>query len=349
MFLLRVLLFPFAVLYGFITWLRNRLYDLELKPSTGFEVPVISVGNLTVGGTGKTPMIEHLVRNLGLEDDAMRLAILSRGYGRRTRGFRIAGAADNASTLGDEPFQFYRKFGNKVIVAVGEDRAFAIPGIVDQDENVQAILLDDAYQHRRVKPLFSILLTDYHHPFYKDYMLPAGRLRESRKGADRADIVVVTKCPADLSEETMMEVSRRIRSYTSKPVFFASIHYGHPLPLGAHTAALQEEVILVTGIADARPLKSYVERNFRIVKHFNYRDHHRYSVDDIQAIRQAAGKQISILTTEKDMVKLDDPQFATALAGLSLFYIPIEIDFIKNGKDFDALVRNAITSYKKEL
>ena len=193
MILLRILLFPFSWLYYLITQIRNRLYDRGLKPSVKFELPVICVGNLTVGGTGKTPMIEHLIRLL---QNRFKVATLSRGYGRATKGIRIAGPSENASTIGDEPFQFYTKFGKRITVAVGEERALAIPTILQECSDTQIILLDDGFQHRKVSPGFSILLTDYHRPFYNDFLLPSGRLRESRWGAERADVIVVTKCPS---------------------------------------------------------------------------------------------------------------------------------------------------------
>lgn len=337
MFLLRIILFPFSVLFDLITRIRNHLYNLGLKPSTGFDVPTICVGNLSVGGTGKTPMVEYLFKKAG----ERKVAILSRGYGRKTRGIRIAGEQDTALTLGDEPFQFYRKFKTAVI-AVGEDRVLAIPEIMQHHPDVTMIILDDAFQHRRIKPSFSVLLTDYSRPFYHDMLLPAGRLREARSGAARADVIVVTKCPHDLSDDDMMEIKQKIQPYTSCPVFFAGIEYGQPVSFGGHQEEVQKQVILVTGIAHAGVLRQYVEDNYTLIDHIAFGDHHHYTEADMARLNEMVGENTSILTTEKDMVKMIDPRFSSVMASLPLFYIPIQTVFIKNGEEFDALVQTAI-------
>ncbi len=339
--LIRILLFPFAVLYNIVTSLRNVLYNRGLKPSVEFDIPVINVGNLAVGGTGKTPMIEHLVRLL---QNKYTIATLSRGYGRKTKGFRIASDQDNAETLGDEPLQFYRKFKEKIVVAVGEDRAFAIPNILQEHDDVSVVLLDDAFQHRRVKPSFNILLSDYNRPFYTDYLLPAGRLRESRSNAARADVVVITKCPPEISIDERMEVEQAVRKYTSRPVFFTTIHYGDTIPFGAPAQPLNNRVVLITGIANATPFRKFIETTSTIVHHFNLADHHEYTLDDFRRFRDIVKNDpsVSFITTEKDMVKLADRKFAEETRSLPLFYIPIEVKFLKNGQDFDAMILNAV-------
>ena len=190
--LLRWLFFPVSILYGLAMRFRNHLYDIGKKPQVEFDRVVISVGNLSMGGTGKTPMVEYLIRLLKAD---YKLATLSRGYRRKTRGYRMANAEDNAITIGDEPFQYYRKFGNEISVCVGEERVIAIPSAIMENEDIELFLLDDAYQHRKVARDFNILLSDYNQPFYTDYILPTGDLREPRKGAKRADCVIVTKCP----------------------------------------------------------------------------------------------------------------------------------------------------------
>jgi tetraacyldisaccharide 4'-kinase len=342
MILLRILLLPFALLYRVLTGLRNYAYDRGLRPVASFDVPVITVGNLTVGGTGKTPMIEHLIRLL---QGNHRVATLSRGYGRETRGFRLAGPGDTARTLGDEPAQFYRKFGALATVAVGEDRAFAIPNILQECEDTAVVLLDDAYQHRRVKPAFTILLSDYNRPFYTDLLLPAGRLRESRGGAARADVVVITKCPSEIQEEECIEIEKHVRRYAQTPVFFTTVRYGAPTPFGEHWQTTPAaEVILLTGIAQAGPLKKYVALNYTTVAHLAFADHHAYTTADLDTLRRLAQQHphASILTTEKDMVKLVDVQLAEARAGLPFFFLPIEVEFVKNGEDFDAMIQNVI-------
>ncbi len=335
------LLFPFSILFDAVTSARNRLYDLGIKPSAKFDVPLISVGNLSVGGTGKTPMIEYLIRLMSGE---YTLATLSRGYGRKTKGVHIVDDLDDASTVGDEPLQFYRKYKGKAVVAVGEERAFAIPYILQQHPGINLILLDDAYQHRRVKPSFQILLTDYHNLFVDDYLLPAGRLRESRTGASRADVVIVTKCPANVSDDEMMAIESTIRRYNHKAVFFTKISYGNILPATGESVYKPERIILVTGIANPKPLKEYLEKNYNLVKHFSFHDHYDYSQNDLQNICEAARREKAVVvTTEKDIVKMDIKQFDSG--SVSLNYLPIEIQFLKNGKDFDEMVLNVSTKH----
>lgn len=320
--------------------MRNRLYELGYKPSARFDLPVISVGNLAVGGTGKTPMVEHLIRLL---KSNYSIATLSRGYGRNTRGFRLASGADNALTLGDEPYQFYKKFGSEINVAVGEERAIAIPYLIDLYPETEVILLDDAFQHRKVKPSFQILLSDYNNPFYKDFLLPAGNLRESRVGAERADVIVVTKCPPELEGDEMMEIEADIRKCANKPVFFTAIHYGNVISFGSDASRFPEKVILVTGIANARPLELFVAGSFSIIKHFRFSDHHSYSKKDMEMITSLAKQNdAAIITTEKDFVKMDTEEFQVFLSHTPFFYLPIEIEFLKNGKDFDEMVLNAV-------
>lgn len=333
-----LLLYPFSVLYDGATRLRNYLYNSGYQRSFEFEVTTISVGNLTVGGTGKTPMIEYIVRLIG----ERQIVALSRGYGRKTRGFRLAGEADNAMTIGDEPFQFYQKF-KKITVAVGEERAVAIPHILAEKPETQVILLDDAFQHRAVKPNFNILLTDFHRLFYNDLLLPAGRLRESGKGARRADYVVVTKCPGDINDSAMKEISENIANYTNAPVAFAQVLYGQPKALYSHSD-MGKEVFVFSGLANSQPFETYVRNNFEVKGVQRFKDHHSYSVKDLRALiregQQNNGGNISFLTTEKDAVKLLNDDFATLLKNTNIYYLPIEIAFIKNGSDFDKKILN---------
>ncbi len=340
-----LILFPFAVLFDAVTRVRNRMYDLGLKASASFDIPVISVGNLAVGGTGKTPMIEHLVRLLSSQ---YQLAVLSRGYKRKTKGFRLAGPMDTAVTIGDEPLQLYKKFGNKIIVSVGEERAIAIPQILQESEHVECILLDDAFQHRKVRPSFQILLTDYNRPFYSDLLLPLGRLRESKEGAKRADVVVVTKCPPSVSDEEMITIQTRIALYSKARVFFAGIRYGELTSFaGVSGGEKKQNVVLVTGLANAQPLYLELSKVFHVVKHFDFADHFTYSVHDIQSINAfAATAQAMVVTSEKDAVKLEDEKFRDLFEGISWFYLPMEIAFVKNGKDFDAMVLNEFVHAK---
>lgn len=339
---LKLLLWPFAVVYDVVMNIRNKLYDLKLKPSVTFDIPVIGVGNLAVGGTGKTPMVEYLIRLLGSQ---VKLAALSRGYGRKTKGFLLADSAATAKTIGDEPFQLFTKYGQEVVVAVGEERALAIPQILDQHPEVQVVVLDDAFQHRKVNAGFSILLSEYSKPFYEDHVLPFGRLREGQEGANRADVIVITKCPHTLGENEMMKMMHEVHMFTQKPVFFSTIRYGEPAALFDKTLRLTKEVILLTGIANADPLKAYVIKNFTLVHHMEYRDHHVYTKSDLIKLEELMKKhkgQVSILTTEKDRVKLISKELREQAQLLPIFYLPMEMIFIRNGKDFDVLIQDFI-------
>ena len=239
---------------------------------------------------------------------------------------------------------FIRILADRVTVAVGEDRAFAIPNILQEEQGTEIILLDDAYQHRSVVPSFSILLSDYYRPFYKDFLLPAGRLRESRAGAARANVVVVTKCPVEMSDEEMIEIEKSIRAYAEKPVFFTHVRYGNPVAFGGHDHPITENILLVSGISNPKPFEHYAAQHYKIVKHYHFRDHHMYSAGDVERlsrfIKQNPGT--SILTTEKDKVKLAATEFGPLTKSLPLFYIPIEVQFIKNGEDFDEIVLNSL-------
>jgi tetraacyldisaccharide 4'-kinase len=335
---LKVLLLPFALVYDLVTRIRNRMYDTKWKPSVTFDLPVIGVGNLAVGGTGKTPMVEYLIRLLSASH---KVTTLSRGYGRKTKGFLVADAKANAASVGDEPLQLFAKYGDQVTVAVCEDRAFAVPHLLDQFPDTQVIVMDDVFQHRRVNPGLSILLTEFSRPFYTDYVLPYGRLRERASGAARADVMVVTKCPVDLDEESMKKMKAQLASYTNKLVFFSRIQYSAPQPMMNHHQPLQNRVILVSGIANHSPLEDHVKKNFKLLKHFVYRDHHAYTAGDLESVRKYAEKEqlpVSILTTEKDRVRLESLDLKDYVEKLPIFYVPIEMAFIGNGKDFDSLV-----------
>lgn len=333
---------PFAWIYDGVTRLRNHLYSIGIKPSTAFDVPVVSIGNLTVGGTGKTPMTEYLIR---LITPHAGVAVLSRGYGRKTKGVRVADDSDIPATIGDEPMQVYRKFGTRAVVSVAEDRVLGIAHVLNKFSSVRTVILDDAFQHRRVRPAFSVLLTRYSRPFYKDAVLPAGLLRESRKGASRADVVVVTKCPAEIPESEQEMISTQIRRYTLSPVFFASLAYGQPVSFGIQEATIKNAILLVTGIADPEPLVSYCKSQYDVRAHLKFHDHHNFREKDFEKIRQvfeSSGAQ-AMLTTEKDYIRLfGNKDFITSMP---CFYLPVEMQFVKNGEKFDRMVLDVI---KKE-
>jgi tetraacyldisaccharide 4'-kinase len=327
--LLQIVLFPFSWLYRLTTGIRNWLYEKGYKKSFRFPVPVISVGNLTVGGTGKTPHVEYLIRLL---KDNYRITTLSRGYGRKTRGFLLASEYTHAGDIGDEPMQFYRKFMGQIGVAVGEKRVPAIKQLLSMQPAPEVILLDDAYQHRAVQPSFSILLSDYNRPFYRDYVLPAGRLRESRAGAKRADVILVSKCPEGLTKAEKEAIIQQIRWYANPltPVYFTTIRYGQPVPFGKPEDAFQGPVLLVSGLANARPLEKYVQQTYTLSHHMAFNDHHTYTSKDMEAILRQFGQTQArqILVTEKDYVKLMHPDFSEQISRLPVWYLPIEVCFL---------------------
>ena len=341
--ILKLLLYPFAALYNLVMRFRNYLYDIGHKPSFQFNTAVVAVGNLTVGGSGKTPMIEYLIQLLKAKYG---VATLSRGYKRDTKGYRKAQRTDTARSLGDEPFQLFRKFGDEINVFVGEDRAFAIPHILQESPQTDVILLDDALQHRSVKPQVTILVTEYSNPFYRDFVLPFGRLREARVGASRSDLVVVTKCNPATMPAQKDEMTSQINRYAGpKPIFFSCVEYDSPRSIGAHQT-LSKNVILVSGIAKTQPLTEYCFSNYNVLKHFKFPDHHRYSRKDLAMIESFCKSQtfpFSIITTEKDMVKLIAPEFKQFLDQWSWFYMPIRQVFLQDGLKFDALIFAAVT------
>ena len=310
-----------------------------------FDRFIISVGNLTVGGTGKTPFVELLIRKMKARHH---LAVLSRGYKRKTRGFMLANENDSSETLGDEPFQYFTKYGKEVLVAVGEKRALAIPQIIGNDEKTEVIILDDAYQHRQVKPDLNILLNDYSRPFYKDHVLPVGLLREPRSQAKRADIVVVTKCPEDMSTVEMENIKKQIDKHSSKstPVYFSGIKYLKPQKLFGYQN-FSENVILFTGIANSAPLEDFIEKHYNLLHHKKFPDHYSFTNKDllglIELFEEINLEHKCLLTTEKDMVRLISiKEEARSLMDLPVFYLPIELYFLENGDCFVDKLENKI-------
>ena len=329
--ILRYILFPVVPIYYVVTWLRDKLYDLGIKSSKSYDFPVICVGNLSVGGTGKTPMIEYLIRLL---HNDYKIATLSRGYKRNTRGFVVADATSDASSIGDEPFQFYKKF-NDIIVSVDADRQNGIARLRDLQPQPNVILLDDAFQHRKVKAGFNILLTSYGNLFTDDWLLPTGNLREPKSGAKRANVIIVTKCPNNLSESEKKTIVQSIQPLQHQSVFFSNIVYSKMVYNLNCEKSLEElkskPITLVTGIANAQPLVEYLKSEGLNFEHLNFKDHHEFSENDIQNLKS---KQF-ILTTEKDYVRLQ-PHFAN---DDQLYYLPIETQ-IDNDLQFQELIKN---------
>lgn len=337
---LRKILYPLSLLYGLVTSIRNKAFDKGILPSRSYEIPVISVGNLNMGGTGKSPMIEYLIR---MFQETMQIAVLSRGYGRKTKGFYLADSNSSAQDLGDEPFQFYRKF-QKLIVAVDEKRVQGMEKLMKMDPRPDLVLLDDAFQHRYVKPGYNILLTSYDDLYTDDLVLPAGDLREKRTGAERAQIIVVTKCPLDLGEQPQREIIDKIRPLPEQEVFFSSIGYGENVIGKNDKVSLNDlslsQVLLVTGIANPDPLKDYLRSRHIDLDHIRYDDHHFIGNKDLQVImarfKALENKKKVILTTEKDYVR----SFIDTT--LPVYYLPIKTEIIKDGKKFNNLIENYV-------
>jgi tetraacyldisaccharide 4'-kinase len=328
----RFLLFPFAIMYDFVTRVRNLFFDLGIFLQTSFNIPVFIVGNLSLGGTGKTPQIEYLIRLL-VKDH--RIAILSRGYKRKTEGFVLVESIHSAEDVGDEPLQYFQKFKN-ISVAVDANRVSGIRRLL-KSVKPDIILLDDAFQHRKVKGSCSILLTKYDDLFVDDFLLPTGNLRESQRGAKRANMLLVTKCPRNISKKQQNEIKHKLAKF-GKEVFFTSIKYADEI-LGAHIISTQRlrdnKVLLITGIANPTPLLNYLTSLKIDFEHLKFPDHHRFSERELGIIQNKFDEIQApslMLTTEKDYVRLSG-----ALRGLS--YLPIETVFLNNeNKMFDRYV-----------
>jgi tetraacyldisaccharide 4'-kinase len=324
-------LFPFSILFDLITRSRNWFFDKGFFKVTRAHIPSILVGNLRVGGTGKTPMVEYLIRIL---DQEFKIGTLSRGYGRASKGFKIADEHANPSIIGDEPFQIYSKFGDKISVFVGENRVAAFREITKTGKVPEIVILDDAFQHRAIKADLNILLTTYYEPFFDDYLLPAGRLRESRKGANRADLVVVTKCPDQVSEGMKNEFIDRVRYYSGDkiPVLFSKINYGQPYAIGRKVDFSSiDAVILVSGLANDALFVNYARLNFHVVEILSFSDHHAYLESDFAKLKNVKlavpEREIGLLTTEKDAEKLKSKLEQGFLQEIPIFALPILVEF----------------------
>jgi tetraacyldisaccharide 4'-kinase len=325
----RKILYPFSILYGGVMRVRNQLYDRHIFPVHSFELPVIAVGNLSMGGTGKSPMVEYLTRLLKTR---YRVATLSRGYRRKTSGYILLTGTETAAEVGDEPLQFKFKFP-EVTVAVDEKRSHGIEELLKLKPRPEVLLLDDAFQHRSVKAGFNILLTSYSKTYKNDLVLPAGDLREPASGAKRASVIVVTKCPADLSVEAQMEIIKQLKPTAGQEVFFSSIAYSEKV-MGRNRSYFLKDLqktpfTLVTGIANPQPMVQHLEELGLKFEHKAYKDHHHFTEAELRELQH----EEFIITTEKDYMRLKNE-----ISREKIFYLPIQNHFLHRKEDFDELV-----------
>lgn len=329
--ILRFLLFPLAAVFWLISTVRNYLYDKRIKPVYDIPVKSICVGNLSLGGTGKSPLVALLARELKQEN---KVQILSRGYGRKTKGFIALNEQSQAAEVGDEPLMYYKRMGQEVKVAVCESRKEGIERILQQ-QRPDVLILDDAFQHRKVQAGFSVLLTEYNQPYFKDYLFPVGRLRESRTGAKRADVLLVTKSPEKLSEKEKQDFISRV-AFSPEAVFFSTIGYEKLVPFSAVQETEPENVLLVTGIANPTPLENFLRKKYR-VETLRFKDHYQFSLADIEKIHKKfdtfAPDKKAIVTTEKDYVRLVAPEFASFISEKPWYYQEISVN-IDRGEAF---------------
>ena len=331
-----LLLFPFAWIYGIVTTLRNCFFDWGWISSKTIEQPSIGVGNLSVGGTGKSVVVDYLISHLKKDFTTV---VISRGYKRNTRGVVIASEKSTAQTLGDEPYQFYSKHGVEVVVA--EKRIDALEVLDQIKPHPEVLLLDDLMQHRYVQPRLMLLTTTYSNPYYSDHLIPWGRLRETKSGAKRASIILITKCPRNLSNLARQEISKRINPLSNQRVFFTTIAYSRKLLNREKEKALtslSSSFLLITGIANPEPLVNFLKAEGKTFEHLAYPDHHEFKPEEIKEIKKRKRAQM-IVTTEKDFGRLE-----SYFSSEELFYLPIAMEFLekKEAKEFRALIKNSI-------
>ncbi|MDE6296183.1 MAG: tetraacyldisaccharide 4'-kinase [Muribaculaceae bacterium] len=343
--ILTAVLTPASWMYGAGMWVRNKMFDSGILREVEYGVPIIGVGNLTIGGTGKTPHVEYIIQNLCND---YKVAVLSRGYKRKTRGFILANSHSTPESIGDEPWQIFNKFGSKIKVAVCERRRKGIEELLRLYPDLDMILLDDSYQHRWVKPAASICLMEYGRPIYNDKLLPLGRLRESSFEINRADMVIVTKCPDNATQLELRIIANELNLMKFQKLYFSRYSYGELKPIfpdeNPYNGSLiglgsNDSVLLLTGIAHPR----YFVRHFReypfAKRVMHYSDHHNFSRRDIADIeerfRRMKGERKLIVTTEKDAVRLaHNPYFPNELKPF-IFYQPISVTMIEGLFDHD--------------
>lgn len=347
----KILLMPFSILYGLVISTRNLFYETGLLKATRFNIPVISIGNLTIGGAGKTPHVEFLIRKFL---PFLNLGTISRGYKRKTKGFRYVTKNNNALEVGDEPLMYKRKYPELTVV-VSESRALAVPLMLKKHPELQGIVLDDAFQHKEIIPGLNILLTTYREPFTRDFLLPAGRLREFRRAYTRADIIIVSKCPADMREQEKVKMIKEINPLSHQKLFFTYYNYFTPYSFydPAHRLNLDQslDVILISAIADTGYLMEFLYEEVGSVHELSYEDHHLFLERDINYLNQVYQNRDTenkiILTTEKDAMRMDVLRKQITDYKLPIFILPVEVKFLFNQEnEFEDLVRSFFLNFK---
>ena len=349
--ILKVLLFPFSLLYGILSYLNGLLYDTGVLSSLKFTIPTINVGNLTVGGTGKTPHTEYLINLL---QPFIKLAVLSRGYKRKTRGFKEVKINDSVFDAGDEPLLFKRKYP-MLNVYVSENRVDGISQMLMKTPDIQTVLLDDAYQHRAINPYLNILLTEYHFPFFNDFFLPSGRLREWRSAYKRANIIIASKCPMDLSIAEKDEFILKLKPTDRQKVFFTFYRYYNPYFLYDINKRIElnsdMSVLLISALASTSYLHSYLEEKTDDLHSLEFTDHHIFTHDEMMHFKEIydnlGNENKIILTTEKDAMRLDIHREFIKKNNLPIFILPVAVGFLFNQKDeFDQLIKKYLLEFK---
>ncbi|MBI5218868.1 MAG: tetraacyldisaccharide 4'-kinase [Bacteroidia bacterium] len=353
-----ILLLPLSIIYGFIVYVRNKLFDLKILSSREFDVPVISVGNITVGGTGKTPTTEYLISLMKKE---FTIATLSRGYKRKTHGYIVSTSESKTTEIGDEPKQIKQKFP-EVIVSVCESRVKGIVNLMRTHSNINVIILDDAYQHRHVSPGVSVLLIDYNRPISKDFMLPYGGLRENPHQMKRAGIILVTKCPRDMKPIEKRIIEKDLHLFPYQSLYFTTIKYCEASFVYDKNIKIDltgKTILLVTGIANPAPLLNHLKTFTKNIQHISFPDHYTFHKKDLDLIVQRYTgihpENKIIITTEKDAMRIMDfedindlPAGRQGILKNNLYYIPIETEFLyKDSDTFNKQILNYVRTNKK--
>ncbi len=347
----RVILFPFSLIYGLIISIRNTLFDWNILPSREFSIPVISIGNLSTGGTGKTPHVEYLIRLL---QHQRKIAILSRGYKRKSRGFVQAIEGSSVEDIGDEARQIKNKFPH-ILVAVHASRKAGISRIIKENPDVDLVILDDAFQHRYVTPGLNILLTEYYNPFFRNFLLPCGNLREPKSGIQRADAVVITKTPQIFSPLDRRYFLQNLKPFKTKDVFFSSLQYSSLIQLwsaSAKTRSLNfKTIFLFTGIANPEALEEYLKKQYQELFLYQFPDHHQFRTNDLKKLLDDYHANIShskaIITTEKDAMRLNTPELKDAFSGIPVYFLPVQVMFHEpDQKHFDKIILSFLEQFQ---